>query len=447
MKKLDKIMAAVKILTVIFAVLLILSGVTKIGRLEAYASDLKKPVITEIKSYDYNAVKITWSKVKGADKYQVYRSKSRDGKYSLIKTTSQRSFINKNLTTGTRYFYKVRAVDNGVKGKFSSIKSAVPELKKPVISVKSKRHSSVTLDWKNVNGASGYRVYRSTSRKGTYKRIKTVTVSQYMDSSAQAGKTYYYKVRAYKKLADGDYKYSDYSEAAGVSVSAHTWRPMCGLVDYGHYAEESCCLICGELITGEEEVHIGAHMDAGEHTYAVEEVSEEVQTWVSDIETVDKGYYKVEQFEEVCHFCNDCGVRFVCEKDEYGNDKLNEYGDYIFVNEAGETLKEHILSHIEDDPVNSSGSYTTMKDLVEVTVWVSVIEEVDNGYWVTERVTKEVSFCGTCGEDITGYEETHLRSFECAVCKVTTEEWIPDIKAIIRGYKCRLCGVEKKYNK
>ena len=56
MKKLDKIMAAVKILTVIFAVLLILSGVTKIGRLEAYASDLKKPVITEIKSYDYYAV-------------------------------------------------------------------------------------------------------------------------------------------------------------------------------------------------------------------------------------------------------------------------------------------------------------------------------------------------------------------------------------------------------
>ena len=64
-----------------------------------------------------------------------------------------------------------------------------------------KSSSSVSLEWQKVKGASGYEIYRSTSKKGTYKRIasvkKAATVS-YKDKSVKSGKTYYYKVRPYR---------------------------------------------------------------------------------------------------------------------------------------------------------------------------------------------------------------------------------------------------------
>ena len=60
----------------------------------------------------------------------------------------------------------------------------------------------ITVKWKPVKGAKGYQIYRATSKKGTYKRIKTIrkgSTLQYVNKKLKAGKKYYYKVRAYKK--------------------------------------------------------------------------------------------------------------------------------------------------------------------------------------------------------------------------------------------------------
>lgn len=61
--------------------------------------------------------------------------------------------------------------------------------------------SCVTLKWKKISDSSGYEIYRSTSKNGTYKRVtktKKASVTSWQDKSVKAGKTYYYKVRAYK---------------------------------------------------------------------------------------------------------------------------------------------------------------------------------------------------------------------------------------------------------
>ena len=53
-------------------------------------------------------VKIKWSGVSGAKKYRVYRATSKSGKYKNIKTTKSKSYTDKAVSGGTRYYYKVR---------------------------------------------------------------------------------------------------------------------------------------------------------------------------------------------------------------------------------------------------------------------------------------------------------------------------------------------------
>ena len=66
-------------------------------------------------------VKISFSAASKATKYQIYRKKS-GGKWSLVKTTSSRSWTNKKLSKGKKYYFKVRAVNGEYVGNFSSTK-------------------------------------------------------------------------------------------------------------------------------------------------------------------------------------------------------------------------------------------------------------------------------------------------------------------------------------
>ena len=54
----------------------------------------------------------------------------------------------------------------------------------------------IKLSWKAVDGAAEYKVYRSTSKNGTYKRLTTVTGTSVTNNSAVAGTQYYYYVVA-----------------------------------------------------------------------------------------------------------------------------------------------------------------------------------------------------------------------------------------------------------
>lgn len=60
-------------------------------------------------------------------------------------------------------------------------------------------YHSTKLSWRNVKGASGYQIYRSASKNGKYKKVKTTKAKSWTNQKLTTGKTYYYKVRAYKK--------------------------------------------------------------------------------------------------------------------------------------------------------------------------------------------------------------------------------------------------------
>lgn len=67
-------------------------------------------------------IRVSYKKVKPAKKYEIYRSVNNKDHFKKIKTTTKTVYQDKNVRAGKVYYYKVRAVRNSARGKFSKIK-------------------------------------------------------------------------------------------------------------------------------------------------------------------------------------------------------------------------------------------------------------------------------------------------------------------------------------
>lgn len=183
------------------------------GEFSATASGIPMnpaPAISKVEALSGTSLKLTWNKIAGATGYEVWRSTSKTGIYKLVKTTSALSFTNTYLKAGTRYFYKIRAynligTEKVPSSNFSAIKAGVPLAKSAIISATGVSTSQIKLTWKKVTGATGYQVFRSTTAGGTYKLIKSTTALTYTAGGMLHAKTYYFKVRPYKRLYTTNY--------------------------------------------------------------------------------------------------------------------------------------------------------------------------------------------------------------------------------------------------
>ena len=79
-----------------------------------------------------------------------------------------------------------------------------------------KKYAKVTFDNANLAGVK-YQIYRSTSKTTGFKKVISTSKCSYKNSKLTTGKTYYYKVRAYKKI-NGKTYYSDWSTVKSVKV-------------------------------------------------------------------------------------------------------------------------------------------------------------------------------------------------------------------------------------
>ena len=144
--------------------------------------------------------KLTWNAVSGAVKYEVYRSTRQNSGYSLLGTTTSTSYVNTGASTGTTYYYRVKAVNrNGMASGYSNIvsgkaKAAAPAA--PSVTIGNSSTGKPQLTWKAVSGAVSYRIYRSESRGTGYSLLGTTSSTSYVNTGAAAGKTYYYRVKA-----------------------------------------------------------------------------------------------------------------------------------------------------------------------------------------------------------------------------------------------------------
>ena len=163
---------------------------------------------------------LKWDKVAGAAKYEVYRSYSQNGNYSKYSTQTSTGYTNSSyLTSGSTYYYKVRALDaNGTAGPWSDVVAVTCRLglSAPAVTGGNDSQGRPTLKWDKVAGAAKYEVYRARSKDGDYIKYSTVTGTSYTNTSyIENGNTYYYKVRALK---------SDGTAGAWSSIVSVTYR-------------------------------------------------------------------------------------------------------------------------------------------------------------------------------------------------------------------------------
>jgi fibronectin type 3 domain-containing protein len=86
--------------------------------------------------------------------------------------------------------------------------------------------SSTNVNWGAVTGASGYAVYRATSSTGTYSLVLSTTTARSCNiTGLVTGRTYYYKVRAYK-IVGSSRVYGNFSTVASATPSLSAPTPV-----------------------------------------------------------------------------------------------------------------------------------------------------------------------------------------------------------------------------
>ena len=93
---------------------------------QVYAASNRLQQVTKLKAVvkSEKKVKLTWKKVKKAKKYEVYvkGKKDKDYKtYKLYKTVKNTNVTVGGLKPNTIYYFKVRAIDGKINGKYSKV--------------------------------------------------------------------------------------------------------------------------------------------------------------------------------------------------------------------------------------------------------------------------------------------------------------------------------------
>ena len=184
------------------------------------------PQNLKTKVLNYKTIQVSWTGTDYADSYNVYRKTGSGNWKKIASGITGVSYKDTKAVTGTTYSYTVRAVSytwgkavlssydrSGVRGKAKL--TAVS-----LTSVKNAGKNTVKVSWKKVTGANGYRVYRSTSKNGEYTSagfIKKGSTVTFKDKKVSEGKTYYYKIRAYR-IVNGKRVYGPYSAVKSVKA-------------------------------------------------------------------------------------------------------------------------------------------------------------------------------------------------------------------------------------
>ena len=170
---------------------------------------------------------LTWAAANGANGYAVYRSESADGEFVKVASVSTTEYADTAAENGkTYYYYVIAEKDGAASGLRSDVVSAAVELTvvEPVVGAR-QADGKPTLHWNKLQNAVSYQVYRADSKDGKYVRVFTTKGLTYTHISAEAGKTYFYKVKAL--FADGTNQFSEFVSATFRPVSLN-FVPVAG---------------------------------------------------------------------------------------------------------------------------------------------------------------------------------------------------------------------------
>ena len=172
-----------------------------------------------------SGVKLSWKKVSSATGYYVYRKTGKKSyeKIATITNANKLSYVDSSVKSknGTLYYYTVKAYNSKTSSNSYSSKPVFRLAGVNISKLKNNSGRKLYSTWGKNTKASGYQIQYATS--SNFKKAKTSTISGYKNASRTItgltkGKTYYVRVRAYKKSGKIT-SYSAWSSTKSIKIS------------------------------------------------------------------------------------------------------------------------------------------------------------------------------------------------------------------------------------
>lgn len=212
-------------------------------------NNLATPAVPKVTNGKDGAV-VTWTAVKNAETYSVWRKTSSTG-WKKLDTVEGTTYTDKTAESNQTYYYTIRCMNAGKNictSDYNRTGTKVYYLAPSNISSLTLTSNGIVVKWNKVAGAKSYRIYRKTT--GGYTRIGTVNngnTTSYTDTTAESGKTYTYAVKPYNGNDSADYtgKQVTYLAAPTLSTLANAangvslkWNSISGAQKYYIYRKE-----------------------------------------------------------------------------------------------------------------------------------------------------------------------------------------------------------------
>jgi fibronectin type 3 domain-containing protein len=163
-----------------------------------------RPAITDQTA---DSITLEWEPTSDAHGYYIYRQDPDTGKYKKIGSTKDCTYTDTDLAAAGEYTYKIRAYwtigGTTYTAKYSKIVTAGTSVKQVKnLTVSARTEDSITLSWKAVSKANGYKIYQYNKSSGEYVEIASVSGKKnttYQVTGLSGSKEYKFVVRAYRK--------------------------------------------------------------------------------------------------------------------------------------------------------------------------------------------------------------------------------------------------------
>jgi hypothetical protein len=127
-----------------------------------------------------------------------------------------KAYSDTGLNEGTRYYYRIRAYNGATNSSYTVSATAVTLIAAPTnLTATASSGSKINLSWTdNSSKETGFKIERSTSPTTGFVQVATTgaNITTYTNTGLVAGKTYYYRVRAYSSTL-GNSSYSEIKSA------------------------------------------------------------------------------------------------------------------------------------------------------------------------------------------------------------------------------------------
>ena len=416
----------------------------------AVSSNLATPKISKTENVN-GGVKLTWSKVKGAEKYRVYYKGSK-GWTRMVDTTST-SYIDKDVSSGKNYTYTVRCINSSATkftSGYDSKGTKATFIAVPKITKAESVDGGVKISWSKSSGAEQYRVYYKGSKGWT--RMVDTTSTSYIDKDVSSGKNYTYTVRCLNKSKnkftsgyDSKGKSIKYVSAPEISKTESTynsitlnWDNVNGAEKYRVYrrGEKGWSRLFDTTSTTFTDTNLYADT---EYTYTVRCINSSANKFTSGYNskgfTVTTLSAPAEHTHSWQNITKETQVKVVDKKAYTYEEPIYEKQDRTICKVCGADITDNCSEHNKQHALNGEPvSYHNVWVNVQVGTKTVTVPEKSHYETKTEVVGRKCTVCGK----VEMFSEEHTHTWQNITKE--TQVKVVDEKATVKQMQTVVCS-------